>query len=172
VGWLVLTKDQVEAFLGAQKWVRTETAGSQVTWEISGTTTAVAVLPVDWENGDVATLRLVTSYVVWRNWNFVLQLGPEEVYAWHLDSNGKHRNVGCPSSFPRKVVQTPHEHLWIEGHDLTCAFPLADLSDTHPSSHRECLEAFCDRIDLHFEPAYVGPPSGEQMILVFGGEGA
>jgi hypothetical protein len=159
----MLRQEQVDAFLAAEKRIPSPGPTAQIPWTISGMTTAVAVLPVEAEDIPVSFLRLITSYAESRNWNFVLQLENEQVYAWHFRTAARHGNRGCPAGFPNRV-RGPHEHVWVDTHDLTCARPLP--TDSVRSTHRECFEGFCAQTNITVELGYAGPPAGEQMAML------
>src|SRR5687768_9892881 len=135
-----LTAESVTAFLALPKRATIDANGPQLHWEPSGLDAAVAVLTLQSEEA-VAAVRLVAGYDSWRHWTLILSLGTEQIYSWHFKENGVHANTGCPSGFPRKAPN-PHEHLWVPGHDLSCARALQDFAQERPSDLKTCFEAF------------------------------
>ena len=158
---MALTQSEVDGFLAAPKavsrhsdmrWVSTGGSIDQYRWrgrvEEGGVTKGI--------------LLLVVNRAVPRSWNFDLQLRGEEVYAWHFKTPINHRNKGCPAGFPARV-KVPHEHLWLEGSGYQCARPLDDMATW---SHHQVLDSFCQQSNIAFQPMYMDPGAGEQLVMV------
>ena len=100
-----------------------------------------------------------------RAWHFKLHLHGEEVY--RIDSAPgpcRHSNPrNRPAEFAGKVLDTVHEHLYVEGLACRCARGLPHLV---ASEHDAIFEEFCARANLRFGPEYRAPRTFHQIPML------
>jgi len=155
-----LTPALVERWIASDKWPLRRGA-VVMSWEIEG---GVARWRCVLANNGLGrgTVLCVVKQIPWESWHFSLILRKTEVLRWDFDSREKvkHRNTGCPPSYPGRVRQPHHEHQWVEGRGTDCAIPLVQRPE---DTHREAWEAFASRArirgSLHYVPvSHFGEP--------------
>lgn len=138
-------------------------SASSLAWENPSPTKTLWRAPVE---VNVVQRGMVTLYVnptLARRWTFKLSLHREDIYRVDVKPQVSHSNpLERPGGCPRKVTASEHEHRWIDGLGLRCAFPLEGLSS---ASHQRILEVFCERARIDFEPEYSDPVKGLQLEI-------
>lgn len=162
-----LTAVEVTAFIQAPKRVPAESFRA-IHWIATGPDVVRWIGPVEYAGALPSRIVLVVNRSAERHWNLQVDFERESICAWHLRPGVNHKNRGCPRQFPGRV-KGPHEHLWIEGVRWECALPLLGIGGL---SHEQALRAFCQRMNIVFEPIYFPPPAGEQITLYPGGTGS
>lgn len=159
---VAISQDDVDRFLAMPK---TAPADARMRWISRNIHNRRCHVPVESDGIRVGELILIANVALPRHWTFKLLRRRSEVLRWDLSTGPvRHRNpLACGEHFPGTVRALEHEHVWRARTNLRCAAPLAGLAD---STHREALEAFCDRANITMLTPYEPrPPLGEQMTL-------
>jgi hypothetical protein len=155
-----LSQGQVDEFMAAQKVVP---SASPIAWESRSLTQVIWQAPIEIDAVQQGTVFFYVNPTLPRRWSFKLSLHRAEIYRVDVKPLLRHSNPsGRPSDCPGKVTCPEHEHRWIEGYGLKCAWPLEDLSD---ASHQRILDVFCKRAHIDFGPEYSDPASGLQLEI-------
>lgn len=159
---MALTQADVDQFLAADK---STAAGSRMRWISRNIHNRRCHVAVEAEGIRVGELILIANVALARHWTFMLLRRRAEILRWDLVMPPyRHRNPKmCGDGYPRVVRQLEHEHLWRDGCGTRCVRPVADLAT---STHREAMDAFCERAKIKVQPPYDPPPPvGEQLSL-------
>jgi hypothetical protein len=154
-----LSQGDVDAFLAAEKVV----PARRMEWEQPGKTQVLWRAPVEVDAAQEGTIIFFVNPALPRRWTFKLSLHRHEIYRVDVKPLINHSNpADRPHDCPGKVTASVHEHKWIAGLDLRCAYALENLSD---ADHRRILEEFCNRARIDFQPEYSDPVKGVQLEI-------
>lgn len=139
-------------------------ATSSMQWDQRGPTQVLWQAPVEIDAVQSGQLTLYVNPLFQRRWTFKLALHRTEVYRVDVkEPPVSHSNPpGRPDDCPGKVVACEHEHHWIEGLDLYCAYPIEGMTS---AGHERILEEFCERANIDFRPQYAEPAVGFQLEI-------
>ncbi len=121
--------------------------------------------PIEIEAARVGEMILLVNPALSRSWCFKLSYRGEDVYRLDVrDRLSRHTNPrNRPLSFPAKLTDTVHEHLFVEGLDCKCAQPVEGLES---SGHDAIFEWFCIRTHVRCEPPYTPLSIPYQMPML------
>ena len=159
----MLAQPEVDEFMAAEKVV--PSVGQVMHWTTPVESKSLWRGSVEVDAHRVGEIIVSACPALPRAWHFKLCFHGDEVY--RIDSASgpcRHSNPrNRHASFPGKVSDIVHEHIYVEGLDCKCARGLPDLA---ASGHDAIFEEFCTRARLRFEPEYRPPQTFHQIPML------